>query len=252
MTELCVDLCVIGAGAAGLTAASIAAQLGASVALIERGEMGGECLNTGCVPSKALLATAKAAHGIRTSSRFGVESGALRVDFRAVHRQVHEVIAAIAPHDSVERFERMGVNVIRAEARFIEARVLMAGGRRVRARRVIIATGSAPATPKIAGLDSVDYFTNETIFDNTTLPDHLLVVGGGPIGIELAQAHRRLGARVTVLEDSNALPHDDRELATRLMKVLSDEGVTIRENANVRSVRRRDSGSWSRSSTAAG
>ena len=242
MKDISVDLCVIGAGAAGLTAASIAAQLGASVALIERSEMGGECLNTGCVPSKALLAAAKAAHGIRASSRFGIEAGEPRVDFRAIHRQVHEVIAAIAPHDSVERFERMGVKVIHAEARFVEPRVLAAGKKRVRARRVIIATGSAPATPKIAGLDSVEHFTNETIFDNATLPDHLLVVGGGPIGIELAQAHRRLGARVTVLEDSNTMPHDDRELVTRLLKVLTDEGVTIRENAKVRAVRRSDSG----------
>jgi pyruvate/2-oxoglutarate dehydrogenase complex dihydrolipoamide dehydrogenase (E3) component len=242
MIDLAVDLCVIGAGAAGLTAASIAAQLGARVALVERGEMGGECLNTGCVPSKALLAAAKTAHGIRASARFGIEAGQPRIHYGAVHRRVHQVIATIAPHDSVERLEGMGVKVIHAEARFVAPRVLMAGEQRVRARRVIIATGSAPAMPKIADLDSVEYFTNETIFDNTTLPKHLLVVGGGPIGIELAQAHRRLGARVTVLEDSKAMPHDDRELVTRLMQVLADEGVTIRENAKVHAVRRGDSG----------
>lgn len=242
MIDLAVDVCVIGAGSAGLTAASIAAQLGARVALIERGEMGGECLNTGCVPSKALLAAAKTAHGIRGSARFGIESGEPRVDFGAVHRHVHEVIAKIAPHDSVERFERMGVKVIRAEARFVEPRVLMAAEYRVRARRMFIATGSSPAVPKIAGLDGVKYFTNETIFDNRALPEHLLVVGGGPLGIELAQAHRRLGARVTVIEDSQVMPHDDRELVTRLLKVLTAEGVVIRENAKVREVRPAESG----------
>ena len=161
MRNLEVDLCVVGAGSAGLSAASIAAQLGARVVLIERGEMGGECLNTGCVPSKAMLAAAKTAHAIRVSAPFGIEAAEPRIDFAAVHRHVHEVIAAIAPHDSVERFERLGTQVIRAEAHFIEPRVLTAGDTRVRARRVIIATGSSASAPPIEGLDGIDYFTNE-------------------------------------------------------------------------------------------
>lgn len=241
MKNLEVDLCVIGAGSAGLSAASFAAQLGASVVLIERGAMGGECLNSGCVPSKALLAAAKAAHGIRASAPFGIEAAEPRVDFAAVHRHVHAVIAAIAPHDSVERFEGLGAQVIRAEARFIEPRVLIAGDTRVRARRVIIATGSSPSTPPIEGLDSVDYFTNESIFANPTLPEHLLILGGGPIGMELAQAHRRLGAKVTVVENAKAMAHDDRELVQRLLEVLAGENVVIRENTKVQKVQRRGS-----------
>lgn len=238
MVELAADLCIIGAGSAGLTAAAIATQLGTRVVLIERAEMGGECLNTGCVPSKALLAAAKAAHVVRTGSRFGVNAGEPRIDFAAVHAHVHEVIGRIAPHDSVERFEGMGAQVLREEARFIEPRVVMAGEHRVRARRVIIATGSVPAEPRIEGLDSVDYFTNETIFDHRTLPAHLITVGGGPIGIELAQAFCRLGARVTVVENEHALPRDDRELAARLLKILAGEGVVIREQAKVTKVRK--------------
>ena len=245
MIDLAVDLCVIGAGSAGLTAASFAAQLGAEVVLIERDEMGGECLNTGCVPSKALLAAAKTAHGIRTSGRFGITSittSEPAIDFAAVHRHVRSVIAQIAPHDSVERFERLGVKVIRAEARFVGPRVLMAGDHRVRARRVIIATGSSPAKLKIEGLEGIKYFTNETIFENTELPEHLLVLGGGPLGMELAQAHRRLGAKVTVIENSKAMQKDDPELVARLLKVLAGEGVTIRENAKVTHARAIDVG----------
>lgn len=238
MKNLEVDLCVIGAGSAGLSAASVAAQLGARVVLIERGEMGGECLNTGCVPSKAMLAAAKRAHAIRTSARFGIEAAEPRVNFAALHRNVQEVIAAIAPHDSVERFERLGAQVIRAEARFIKPRLLIAGDTQVRARRVIIATGSSASVPPIQGLSGVSYFTNESIFANETLPEHLLILGGGPIGLELAQAHRRLGAKVTVVETAKAMAHDDRELVDRLLKVLAGEGVAIREQARVENVRR--------------
>lgn len=238
MTELDVDLCVIGAGSAGLSATSLAAQLGARVVLVERAEMGGECLNTGCVPSKALLAAAKAAHAIRSAGRFGVEAGEPRVDFAAVHRHVQSVIAAIAPHDSVERFEGLGAQVIRAEARFVEPRLLQAGDTRIKARRVVIATGSSAAVPKIDGLDGVPCFTNESIFANDTLPEHLLILGGGPIGMEMAQAHRRLGAKVTVIEFDRAMGHDDRELVERLLKALAGEGVVVREKAKVEKVRR--------------
>ncbi|WP_292455526.1 FAD-dependent oxidoreductase [Methylibium sp.] len=194
------------------------------------------------MPSKALLSAARSAHAMRAAARFGIEAVEPRVDFAAVHAHVRGVIAAIAPHDSVERFEGLGMQVIQAEARFVAPRVLVAGGQRIRARRVIIATGSRPATPPIDGLGDVPYFTNETIFDNTALPEHLLIVGGGPIGLEMAQAHRRLGARVTVLEHSLALPHDDAEQVRELLKMLAAEGVTIRQNVEVKRLRRSAAG----------
>jgi pyruvate/2-oxoglutarate dehydrogenase complex dihydrolipoamide dehydrogenase (E3) component len=230
-----VDLCVIGAGAAGLTTAAIAAQLGARTVLIERDRMGGECLNTGCVPSKALLAAAKAAHAVRTARRFGVNGAAPTVDFAAVRRHVHGVIDAIAPHDSVERFAGFGVDVVRADARFLGPREVAAGNRAIRARRVVIATGSEPAIPPIPGIDAVPYLTNETIFENDRLPEHLVIIGGGAIGIELAQAHRRLGAAVTVVEAARALPRDDPELAEMLLRRLTEEGIEIREQAEIKS-----------------
>jgi pyruvate/2-oxoglutarate dehydrogenase complex dihydrolipoamide dehydrogenase (E3) component len=233
--DVAVDLCVIGGGAAGLSVAAVAAQLGVRTALIERGAMGGECLNTGCVPSKALLAAAKAAHHAGAASRFGVEA-APRVDFAAVHRHVHGVIETIAPHDSVERFAGLGVEVIRAEARFVGARQLVAGNRAILARRVVIATGSEPAVPPISGIDTVPYLTNETVFDLERLPAHLLIVGAGAIGIELAQAYRRLGAAVTVFEAARALPRDDPELAAMLLACLRGEGVGLYEQATITSI----------------
>jgi pyruvate/2-oxoglutarate dehydrogenase complex dihydrolipoamide dehydrogenase (E3) component len=227
---------VIGAGAAGLSVAAVAAQLGVRTVLIERGEMGGECLNTGCIPSKALLAAAKAAQTVRTSHRFGIEAGEPRVDFAAVHRHVHEVIAAIAPHDSVERFERLGVEVIRAEARFVGPRRLVAGNRTISARRVVIATGSEPAIPPIQGIETVPYFTNETIFENAVSPEHLLIVGAGAVGIELAQAYRRLGSPVTLIEAATAMPRDDAELVAALLQCLAAEGVAIHQHTEIKRV----------------
>ena len=235
MSDEFVDMCVIGAGAAGLTTAAIAARLGARTVLIERDRMGGECLNTGCVPSKALLAAAKAAHAARTSRRFGVNGAEPGIDFAAIHRHVQGVIDMIAPHDSVERFAGLGVDVIRAEARFVGPREVAAGNRTIRAHRLVIATGSEPAVPAIPGIDKIPYFTNETIFDNDRLPEHLVIIGAGAIGIELAQAHRRLGAAVTVVEAARALPRDDPELAGRLLRGLAEEGVEIRQQAAIAS-----------------
>jgi len=235
VSDLAVDMCVIGAGAAGLTTAAIAAQLGARTVLIERAEMGGECLNTGCVPSKALPAAAKAALITRISRGFGVTCGEPTVDFAAVHRHVRGVIDVIAPHDSVERFAGFGVEVIQAEARFVAPRRITAGNHAIRARRVVIATGSEPVVPPIPGIDSVPYFTNETIFDNDQLPRHLLIIGAGPIGIELAQAHRRLGAAVTIIEADKAMPKDDPELAGALLECLAEEGIAIRQTAAIES-----------------
>lgn len=227
------DLCVIGAGTAGLTAASLAAQFGARTVLVESGRMGGECLNTGCVPSKSLLAAARAAHAARSSGGFGIESQP-RVHFDRVHAHVQRVIAEIAPHDSAERFERMGVKVIREAAHFVGAREIVAGDTRIHARRVLVATGSKPSMPPIEGLDAVPHFTNEDVFDNAQLPSHLAVLGGGALGLEIAQAHRRLGAKVTVIEASDAMEKDEPELAARLVRSLAAEGIAIRTHAKVR------------------
>jgi pyruvate/2-oxoglutarate dehydrogenase complex dihydrolipoamide dehydrogenase (E3) component len=235
LSDQIVDMCVIGAGAAGLATAAIAAQLGARTVLIERAEMGGECLNTGCVPSKALLAAAKAADAVRTARRFGVSTAAPDVDFSAVRQHVLGVVKAIAPHDSAERFAALGVDVIRAEARFVGPREVAAGQRMLRPRRVVVATGSQPAIPPIPGIESVPYFTNETIFDNDRMPDRLVIIGAGAIGIELAQAHRRLGAAVTIVEAQGAMPRDDPELAAMLLRRLADEGVEVHEHADIKS-----------------
>jgi pyruvate/2-oxoglutarate dehydrogenase complex dihydrolipoamide dehydrogenase (E3) component len=236
-----VDLCVIGAGSAGLSVAAVAAQLGVRVALIERDRMGGECLNTGCVPSKALLAAAKTAQMIRDGHRFGIDA-APAIDFKRVHAHVRSVIDAIAPHDSVDRFEKLGVEVIKDEARFTGPRTIVVGQREVRARRVVIATGSEPAVPPISGLDRVRYFTNETIFDHDVLPEHLIIVGAGPIGVEIGQAYRRFGAAVTILERERAMPKDDPELAGSLLQRLEAEGVAIREGVEIKAVERDDEG----------
>lgn len=229
------DICIIGAGTAGLVTAAVAAQLGARTVLFERGRMGGDCLNYGCVPSKALLAAAKAAKAVREAGRFGV-TAAPAVDFAAVMRHVHGAIAAIAPHDSVERFRGLGVRVVQSEARFTRPAEVQGGGLVVGARRFVIAAGSAPAVPPITGLDRVAFLTNETIFDNAALPRHLVIIGGGPIGVELAQAHRLLGAQVSVLEAARILPKDDPELVRPLREQLEAEGIAIRENAAVKRV----------------
>ena len=229
--ELNVDLCVIGAGSGGLSVAAGAVQMGASVALIEKAEMGGDCLNHGCVPSKALLAAAKSAHAHRSGAKFGVEAHDPTVDFAAVNAHVKGVIAGIAPHDSQERFEGLGCTVIRDGAKFVGATTVEAGGYTIEARRVIISSGSSPFVPPIDGLEDTPYFTNETIFNNTELPERLIVVGGGPIGMEMAQAHRRLGSDVVVLEGAKALGKDDPELTAIALDNLRAEGLDIREGA---------------------
>ncbi|HLJ63286.1 MAG TPA: FAD-dependent oxidoreductase, partial [Stellaceae bacterium] len=177
-----VDLCVIGAGSGGLSVAAGASQLGASTVLIERGLMGGDCLNYGCVPSKALLAAARRAKSARAAEVFGVRA-TVTIDFPAVMRHVQGVIAAIAPHDSAERFAGLGVRVIKEKACFAGPHEVIAGDITIRARRIVIATGSRPVAPAIPGLAQTPYLTNETIFDNTVLPEHLLIIGAGPIGL---------------------------------------------------------------------
>ena len=228
-----VDMLVIGAGSAGLSVAAGAAQLGASTVLVERHRMGGDCLNTGCVPSKALLAASQAARRWRSEQALGVTYAPPSVDFTAVNRHVQDVITAIEPNDSVERFEGLGVKVIKGTARFVGQREVAVDGTRIRARRIVIATGSSAAVPPIPGLERVPYFTNETIFENAQLPRHLIVIGGGPIGLEMAQAHRGLGAEVTVLEAFRVLPKDDPELAPMLRQHLVDEDIAIREQVKI-------------------
>lgn len=227
------DICVIGAGAAGLSVAAGAALFGVQVVLVEKGEMGGDCLNYGCVPSKALIASAKHAQMMRDGAPFGVAPVEPTVDFTQVMRHVDDVIKSIAPIDSVERFRALGVDVIQAEAAFVDRRTLVADGKRIQARRFVVASGSTPFVPPIPGLDSVAFHTNETIFKLRKAADHLLVLGGGPIGIELAQAFRRLGSKVTVIEADKALGREDRELAEITLGHLVRDGVDIREGVRV-------------------
>jgi pyruvate/2-oxoglutarate dehydrogenase complex dihydrolipoamide dehydrogenase (E3) component len=223
------DICVIGAGSAGLSVAAGAAQLGAETVLIEAAKMGGDCLNYGCVPSKALLAAAKAATQHRHAAAFGVEFAPPRIDLARVQAHIEEVIAAIAPHDSVERFEGLGVTVIRNWAKFVDDRTLEAGDARIQARRVVLATGSAPFIPPIAGLDQVPYLTNETVFERIADIRDLIVLGGGPIGVELAQGFARLGARVQLVEMARLLPRDDAEAVALVRASLQRDGVTLHE-----------------------
>ncbi|WP_163848935.1 dihydrolipoyl dehydrogenase family protein [Pseudooceanicola aestuarii] len=236
MNRIKCDLLVVGAGSGGLSVASGAAQMGADVVLVEKGRMGGDCLNYGCVPSKALIAVARAAHEAREAGRFGVSTGAVAVDYAAAMDHVQAAIATIAPHDSQERFEGFGIRVIREEARFTGPREMQAGDTVISARRIVLATGASPAVPPIPGLADVPYLTNETLFDQREKPEHLIVLGGGPIGIEMAQAHRRLGCAVTVIEAETALGHDDPELAAELKEIVRGEGVDLVEGARAEAV----------------
>jgi pyruvate/2-oxoglutarate dehydrogenase complex dihydrolipoamide dehydrogenase (E3) component len=233
MAQITADICIIGAGSGGLSLAAGAAQMGARVVLIEGGEMGGDCLNSGCVPSKALLAAAKAAHAVQAGARLGITAAPPQIDFAAAMAHVAATIAEIAPMDSQERFEGFGVQVVRAWASFTAPDCVQAGDDTIRARRFVIATGSRPFIPPIEGIDTVPYLTNETIFAQTTCPDHLIILGGGPIGLEMAQAHRRLGAQVTVIEGARALGRDDPDAAAVVLAALRSEGITILEGARV-------------------
>ena len=227
------DIAVIGAGSGGLSVAAAAAQFGQRVVLFEKGKMGGDCLNYGCVPSKALLAAAKHAQAMRGAARFGISPVEPQVDFAGVMAHVKGAIATIAPHDSEERFTKLGVRVVRAAARFLDPATLEAAGERFTARHFVIATGSRAVVPPIPGLEGIPFLTNETLFENTVLPSHLLVVGAGPVGLEMAQAHRRLGARVTVIEAGTPLAHDDPELSAVVLATLANEGVDILSGAAV-------------------
>ena len=235
-TKVIYDIAVIGAGSAGLSVAAAAAQFGEKVVLFEKCKMGGDCLNVGCVPSKALIAAAKSAQAQRSSAPFGIVAVEPKVDYAKVMQYVHNVISKIAPNDSVERFEGLGVKVVQAEAKFISPRMIEANGKTFEARRFVIATGSRAGIPPIPGLKNVAYLTNETLFDNRTMPSRLIVIGGGPIGLEMAQAHHRLGAKVTVLEAFKAMAKDDPELSAIVIDNLRSEGIDLRENVAIESV----------------
>ncbi|AHM03994.1 Mercuric ion reductase [Roseibacterium elongatum DSM 19469] len=233
------DICIIGAGSGGLSVAAGAVQMGARVVLIEGHEMGGDCLNFGCVPSKALLAAGHKAHHTAQTA-FGVAGHDPKPDFAAAKDHVRAAIDTIAPVDSQERFEGLGVKVIRQMARFISETEVQAGDTVVTARRFVIATGSRPLVPPIPGLETVPHYTNETVFDLRERPRHLLIIGGGPIGMEMAQAHRRLGCEVTVLEGDKALGKDDPEAAEIVLATLRAEGIEIVEGAQVARVSGRE------------
>ena len=236
------DIAVIGAGSAGLSVAAAAAQFGEKIVLFEKGEMGGDCLNYGCVPSKSLISASKAAHAQRSSAHYGVAAVEPKVDFAKVMDYVQSVIAAIEPNDSQERFEKLGVVVVRAPAKFINANEVEADGKIYSARKFVIATGSRAGVPPIAGLKDVPYFTNENIFKNRVLPKHLIVIGGGPIGLELAQAHRRLGSQVTVLEAFQPLAKDDPELTSIVLDALKSDGIDIRAQVAIAEIKKTKSG----------
>jgi pyruvate/2-oxoglutarate dehydrogenase complex dihydrolipoamide dehydrogenase (E3) component len=255
MVQLKPDLCVIGAGSGGLSVAAAAAQLGVNVVLIERHKMGGDCLNYGCVPSKALLAAAKRAQAMRDAHKFGIRPVEPEIDMRAVHKHVQDVIAAIAPNDSAERYAGMGVQVILAEGKFKDRSTVVAGEHEIQARRFVIATGSSPQIPPIHGLQRVRYYTNETIWNVTGFMKHLLIIGAGPVGLEFAQAYRRLGSEVSVIEQGTPLPKDDPEMRRPVLNRLAEEGVRLVDQAllerieprgqNIRAVFTKDGRSYS-------
>jgi pyruvate/2-oxoglutarate dehydrogenase complex dihydrolipoamide dehydrogenase (E3) component len=228
MNPIKTDLCVIGAGSGGLSVAAAAAMMKVPVVLIESAQMGGDCLNVGCVPSKALIAAGNHAAGLRRAAAFGMTGIEGKPAFNRINAHIKDVIATIAPNDSVERFTALGVTVIKGHARFKDKRVVVVGDQEIHARRIIIATGSKPAIPKIPGLDQLPFLTNESLFDLTRKPGRIVVIGAGPIGLEMAQAHARLGCEVIVVEPLTPLAREDQEAARVVIKELEQDGVIFR------------------------
>ncbi len=223
------DLVVVGGGTAGLVGAIGAATTGARVLLAEEHRTGGDCLWTGCVPSKSLVAAARRAHDLRTADAVGLPPVEPDVDLGRVMDRVHEAIAILAPHDSPDRLEREGVEVVPARARFVAPGRIDVGGRSVAYRAALVATGSRPSLPDVEGLATAEALTTDTLWDLRVLPDHLLVLGAGPVGVELAQAFRRLGSRVTLVEAATRiLPDVDADAAAVVAERLSAEGVDVR------------------------
>jgi pyruvate/2-oxoglutarate dehydrogenase complex dihydrolipoamide dehydrogenase (E3) component len=234
--ELKPEICVIGGGPGGLSVAAAAAAFDFSSVLIEKGPMGGESLNRGSIPAQALIAAAERANAVRTSAQFGIKTGRFTVDFAAVNAYARRVVGALAPNAARERLAGLGVNVIAAEAHFTDPRTVFAGGVTIRARRFVIATGSSPIIPAIPGILGVPYLTEETIFGLSETPRHLIVVGAGPVGLELAQAFRRLGSDVTIVESAMPLSGADPEAAAVVLGALVREGVKLRTGVAIEKV----------------
>ena len=233
------DIAVIGAGSAGLTAARFAARLGKRVALIEANRVGGDCTWTGCVPSKALLHAAKVAHTVRNANRYGISARDQQVDFAAVMCRVKSAVKEVYDHESPDALRSEGIEVLKGRAQFQDARTLVVDQQEVSARRFLICTGAAPFVPDIPGLGDTPYLTYETFWDLRTLPDRLVIIGGGPIGCELAQACQRLGSHVTLVEAMDRLlPNDEPEASRIVAQALRRDGVDLRLSAAVESVER--------------
>jgi pyruvate/2-oxoglutarate dehydrogenase complex dihydrolipoamide dehydrogenase (E3) component len=232
------NLVVIGAGTAGLVSAAGAALLGARVALIERQLMGGDCLNFGCVPSKALIRGARAAYAVREAQEFGVQAQIHEVRFDETMRRLRRVRAEISPHDSAERFRDFGADIYLGAARFLTVNSVEVGGERLQFNRAIIATGARAAVPPVPGLEEVGYLTNETVFSLTNLPKRIVVIGGGPIGCELAQSFSRLGSKVCIIEHhARLLPRDDADAASILKSQFEGEGISLFLGAKIQVAR---------------
>ncbi len=241
MAEDQFDLVVIGGGAGGLVAAVGAVQLGAKVALVEKGKLGGDCLNYGCVPSKGIIRSARLAESARNMGKFGIEVDNVRVNFRRVMERMKEAQAQIGKHDSRERFEAMGIEMIFGEGQFIDPDTFEVAGRHLRAKRFLIATGSSPFVPPLPGIESVPYLTNETVFDLEESPQRMIVIGAGPIGLEMAQAFHQLGSEVEVLEVApKLLPRFDEEMAKILSDALSRSGIRFHFEFHIGRVKKED------------
>ncbi|MFT4693296.1 MAG: pyruvate/2-oxoglutarate dehydrogenase complex dihydrolipoamide dehydrogenase (E3) component [Francisella sp.] len=231
------DICVIGGGSGGLSVAAGAVQMGASVVLCESGKMGGDCLNYGCVPSKAMIEASRVMHQVGKAKGFGIDVIQAEVDYKKVQQHVKNVIAKIEPHDSVERFESLGVKVIQHHAELVDRYTVKADDQIIKAKYIVLATGSRANIPPIKGLDVVKYYTNENIFDLDKQPEHLLVIGGGPIGVELAQAHALLGSKVTIIEvGENILAPVDSDARDIVLKEFECLGIDVVTNANIQSI----------------
>lgn len=236
------DLAVIGAGSGGLVTSAGAAMLGRKVVLFEANKMGGDCLNYGCVPSKAILTAAHKAHAVRQAGRYGISTGEVSVDFARVRENIAHSIRAIEPNDSQERFEGMGVKVVRERARFIDEKTIASDSVEVQAKRVVLASGTRARIPGISGIEDTPYLTNETIWSVETLPEHLIIMGGGPIGTELGQAFARLGSKVTLLEAGRILSRFEPDHAAIAAQSLAADGVDLKVGVRATGVRRTDDG----------
>ncbi len=235
------NLIVIGAGSAGLVTAYIAAAVRAKVTLIEKHRMGGDCLNYGCVPSKAMIRSARVAALMRRGAEFGIHADNVRVDFAEVMARIQRIITDIAPHDSVERYQSLGVDTIEGEARIASPYTVEVDGRELTTRSIVIATGARPMVPPIPGLDTIDYLTSDTVWDLRELPERLLVLGGGNIGCELSQAFARFGSQVTQVEMApRLLAREDPDVSTHVLERFAAEGIDVRTGHKAKAVERRD------------